>query len=211
MFNLEVNDAIVVQQRQVLEQALSTNPNTQRALQQLIREVIREARQQVVDAAGDVMDSDPREARRAVRTIVYRKVLGANINIYNSRRSHGSTSYEPPRNPSLRGGNRMKRSERTARMMSYAAQDRGMILRWLNEGTRPRVIGFRNGLDRFKDTYAERLSIHGAGETAGTWFRGEITARNWFRGAAERALRMAADNLANLIDNQLTRILKNEK
>ena len=47
MIGLEVNDAVIVEQRKVLEQALSTNPKTQKALQELIRQVILEARAQV--------------------------------------------------------------------------------------------------------------------------------------------------------------------
>ena len=35
MIGLEVNDAVIVEQRKVLEQALSTNPKTQKALQKL--------------------------------------------------------------------------------------------------------------------------------------------------------------------------------
>jgi hypothetical protein len=37
--------------------------------------------------------------------------------------------------------------------------------------------------------------------------RGNIAARNFFRGAGERALVTAADNLANLIDTELETIL----
>lgn len=213
MFGLEINDSVIVAQQRVLEQALSTNPRTQKALQRLIREVIMEARREVVKAAGDAMAADPRESRRSVRTAVYKKILGANINIYNSRRAHGTTNYEPQRTlvAGQRGGNRMPRSPRTKKMMSYGPQDRGMILRWLNEGTRPRVIGGRNGVEKFKATYEERLSIHGAGETKGTWFRGEIAPRHWFRSSAESALVRAADTLANLIDTELENILNKTK
>ena len=87
MVSLEVNDAVVLEQKQVLEQALSTNPKTQKALQKLIRKVIVEARAKVVAAARGAMENDPRHAARAVRTAVYKKILGANINIYNSRKA----------------------------------------------------------------------------------------------------------------------------
>ena len=85
MIGLEVNDAVIVEQRKVLEQALSTNPKTQKALQKLIRRVVMEARSKVVSAAENAIKNDPRHAARAVRTAVYKKILGANINIYNSR------------------------------------------------------------------------------------------------------------------------------
>ena len=51
MIGLEFNDTVIVEQRKVLEQALSTNPKTQKALQKLIRRVVMEARAKVVSAA----------------------------------------------------------------------------------------------------------------------------------------------------------------
>jgi len=203
MVSLEVNDAVVLEQKQVLEQALSTNHKTQKALQKLIRKAIMEARAKVVSAAKGAMENDPRGAARAVRTAVYKKILGANINIYNSRKAHGSTSYEPPRKltPGQRGGNRMKRSERTARIMSYDALDRDFILRFINSGTKVRYAGNgRNG--RTESDYNRFIENHG-----GRGHRGSIAARNFFCGAGERALVQAADNLANLIDEELENIL----
>jgi hypothetical protein len=204
MIGLEVNNAVIVEQKQVLEQALSTNPKTQKALQKLIRQVIMEARAQVVSGIK-FKNGDPRGAARAVRTAVYKKILGANINIYNSRKAHGSTSYEPPRHPSVRGGNRRSRNPRTARIMSYDALDRGFILRWVNEGmtkTVPRVIQFTENEGRRVDKWNKHPN---------TGNRGAISARHFFKGAGERALVQAADNLANLIDTELMNILNKKK
>ena len=198
MIGLEINDAVIVEQKQILEQALSTNPKTQKALQKLIRKVIMEARAKVVSTASDKIKNDPRGSARAVRTAVYKKILGANINIYNSRKAHGSTSYEPPRNPSIRGGNRRTRNARTARIMSYDALDRGFILRWINDGTGDRNISF---------TQNDRRKVDKWNKHPNTGYRGSIAARNFFRGAAERSLVQAADNLANLIDTELETIL----
>ena len=89
MVSLEVNDAVVLEQKQVLEQALSTNPKTQKALQKLIRQVIKDAREQVIKSVH-FDNNDPRGARYSIRRAVYKKILGANINIYNSRKA-GST------------------------------------------------------------------------------------------------------------------------
>lgn len=182
MFGLDINDSVIVAQQKVLEQALSTNPRTQKALQRLIREVIMEARAEVI--RGIHFDNgDPRETRRAVRTAVYKKVLGANINIYDSRRAHGTSNYEPPRTlrPGQRGGNRMPRSRRTDQVMHYAPLDRGFILRFVNSGTGPRTSYGGN--------------------------RGAIAPRNFFRSSAESAMVRAADNLANMIDTELETIL----
>ena len=200
MVSLEVNDAVVLEQKQVLEQALSTNPKTQKALQKLIRKVIAQARIDTMNAIK-FDNGDPRESVRSIRRSVYKKSLGANINIYNSRKAHGSNNYEPPRHPSHRGGNRMTRSGHTKKMMSYAPQDRGMILRWVNSGTGGRYAGNgRNGRTQAeKDAFVLR--------TGGKGWRGQIAPRNFFRNAGEPALVRAVDALANMIDEELDNIM----
>ena len=194
MVSLEVNDAVVLEQKQVLEQALSTNPKTQKALQKLIRKAIMDVRKDAVSAVGRALDSDPRGAAHGIRTAVYKKILGGNMNILNMRRKAGKpTTYEPPRKlqPHQRGGNRVPRGARTNTVMHYGPHDRGWILRIINSGTSDRMAGTRGG----------RLSGN----------RESIAARNFFRGAGERALTKAADNLANLIDAELEAMLNKKK
>ena len=190
MFGLEVNDSIVVEQRKVLVQALSTNPKTQKALQKLIRQALMEVRPELVSAARSAMGSDPRGAAHGIRTAVYKKILGGNVNILDMKRKTGAPSnYEPPRKlkPHQRGGNRVPRGQRTNTVMHYGPHDRQWILRFINSGTSDRTAGTRSG----------RLSGN----------RGAIAPRNFFRGAGERALAQAADNLATLIDTELEAIL----
>lgn len=190
MIGLEVNDAIILEQQKVLEAALSTNPKTQKALQKLIRKALMEVRPELVSAAKGAMGSDPRGAAQGIRTTVYKKILGGNVNILNMRRKAGApTSYEPPRKlrPHQRGGNRVPRGKRTDTVMHYGPRDRQFILRFINSGTSDRMAGTRGG----------RLSGN----------RGSIAARNFFRGAGERALTKAADNLATLIDTELEAML----
>jgi len=202
MVSLDVNDAVILEQQKVLEAALSTNPKTQKALQKLIRKAIMEARAKVI-LSEKFKNGDPRGARYAVRTAVYKKVLGANINIYNSRKAHGSTSYEPPRKGvSGRGGNRRTRSARTARIMSYDALDRGFILRWLNEGVNDRHINFTEREGRKVDKWNKHPN---------TGFRGAIAPRHWFTSSATSALRQAVDTLSNLIDTELEAMLNQNK
>ena len=204
MVSLEINDAVVLEQQKVLEQALSTNPKTQKALQKLIRKVIMEARAKVSSAASDKIKNDPRGAAQAVRTSVYKKILGANINIYNSRKAHGQNSYEPPRKGvSGRGGNRRTRSPRTRQIMGYAPLDRGFILRWINDGT----PGARN----IEFTPNDRRKVDKWNKHPNTGNRGNISARNFFRGAGERALVQATDALVNLIDTELEAMLNKMK
>ena len=187
MITLEVNDAAVVQQKALLEQLLTTNPNTEKALQKLIRKAIKEARAETASKIK-FKNGDPHHAAQSIRTTVYKKILGANINIYNSRRAHGSIDYTPPRKqrpPHARGGNRLKRSAETQRILSYGPLDRGFILRFVNSGT-----GDRN----------TRYGI-----------RGSIAARNFLRNAGEPALVKAVDTLSNLIDSELQNILNKKK
>ena len=190
MFGIDVNDSVVMQQSRVLEQALSTNPKTQKALQKLIRKALMEVRPELVSAARGAMGSDPRGAAHGIRLSVYKKILGGNVNILNMRKKAGKPSnYEPPRKlqPHQRGGNRVPRGTRTDTVMHYGPHDRQWILRFINSGTRDRTAGTRGG----------RLSGN----------RGAIAPRNFFRGAGERALTRAADNLATLIDTELEAML----
>jgi hypothetical protein len=190
MFGIDINDSVVMQQSQVLEQALSTNPKTQKALQNLIRKALMEVRPELVSAARSAMDSDPRGAAHGIRLSVYKKILGGNVNILNMRKKAGKPSnYEPPRKlqPHQRGGNRVPRGTRTDTVMHYGPHDRQWILRFINSGTGDRTAGTRGG----------RLSGN----------RGSIAPRNFFRGAGERALTRAADNLATLINTELEAML----
>ena len=191
MIGLEFNDTVILEQQKVLEAALSTNPKTQKVLQNLIRKALMEVRPQLVAAARGAMGSDPRGAAHGIRTSVYKKILGGNVNILNMRKKTGTpTSYEPPRKlqPHQRGGNRVLRGKRTDTVMHYGPHDRQWILRFINSGTSDRTAGSRGG----------RLSGN----------RGNIAPRNFFSSAGQRALAQAADNLAMLIDTELEAMLK---
>ena len=190
MIGLEINESVIVEQRKVLEDALSTNPKTQKALQKLIRKALMEVRPELVAAARGAMGSDPRGAAHGIRLSVYKKILGGNVNILNMRKKAGKpTTYEPPRKlqPHQRGGNRVPRGKRTDTVMHYGPHDRQWILRFINSGTSDRMAGSRGG----------RLSGS----------RGAIAPRNFFRGAGGRALAQAASNLATLIDTELGAML----
>ena len=204
MISLELDDAVVLEQQQVLEKALSTNPKTQAALRKLIKRVIMQARAEVVSNIH-FKNGDPRNSARAVRTAVYKKILGANINIYDSRKKHGTQNYTPPRtlHPGQRGGNRRVRHFRD--MGIYAPEDRGFILRWVNEGmtkTNPRVVKFTPNESRKVDKWNKHPN---------TGNRGAIAPRNFFRGAAERALVKATGILAEMIDTELEEMLNKKK
>ena len=198
MFKFEVNDAGILESQKALEAALSTSPKAQTVLRKIIRKYVMEARAKVVSGIN-FKNGDPRGAARAVRTAVYKKVLGANINIFNSRKAHGSNNYEPPRKgvPN-RGGNRRSRGTRTARIMSYDALDRGFILRWLNSGVDDRAIRFTQREGRKTDKWNKHPN---------TGNRGSIAPRNFFRPLGDRAMGIMRSNLEAAIEAEMQALL----
>lgn len=208
---VEVNTSIIERQRKVLEAALSSNPEMERRMRKHIRAVLKEARKQIVGDISGKLKSDPRGAEQAVRTSVYRAVLGGNVNIYNSRKAHGSNTYVPQSNPSPRGGNRRPRSSRTQQIMSYAPLDRGFILRFVNDGTGNRTINFRSDSRREKVNRGARGgNVNKYGNTVNTGLRGKIAPRQFFGPSAQRWVQQAADNLTRLIYQEVQNIM-NEK
>lgn len=178
--NIEVDG--LVKQREELERLLMKNPAMEKRVQKLIRKVLMAARKQVSQSAQGAMRSDPRQAYKAVKTAVYRRILGGSVSILNKRKAGAPGSYEPPRKlrPGQRGGNRVPRGARTQQVMSYEGMDRAFILRFINQGTGERTAGTRGG--------------HLSGN------RGSIAARNFFSNSSQRALQQAAAQLEKLID-----------
>jgi hypothetical protein len=210
MVSLEVNDAVVLEQQKVLEAALSTNPKTEKALQKLIRKALMQARASMEEYVKSKLDNnDPRSAARAIRTSVYRKILGGNMNILNGKKTHGTNNYEPPRTlrPGQRGGNRRPRSARTNTVMHYSGEDRGFILRFVNSGTKQRAIErmmeFKKAGGGSKFKWVSDASQYGN--------RGSISARGFFRSGAEPRLQRAVEYLADLIDEELENMLNYTK
>lgn len=206
MIGLEVNDAIILEQQKVLEAALSTNPKTQKALQKLIRRALMQARSELSDyIKTKLANNDPRGAARAVRTSVYKKILGGNINILDSKKAHGTNNYEPPRTlrPGQRGGNRRPRSQRTNTVMHYEGADRAFILRFVDSGTKQRAIARLTEVKRAsggsKFVWRQNASKYGN--------RGSITARNFFKTGADQRMRIATEYLADLINEELEAML----
>ena len=207
---LVIDDTIISNQEQNLRAAMSTDPKMRKVIQHHIREALFEARREMI---GNLSfdNGDPRHSARAIRTSVYDKILGGNINILNGSKAHGTNSYEPPRKGSVgRGGNRRKRSARTQQIMSYAPLDRGFILRFVNSGTKTRVIGFRNTQRANKSRYNSLISRIHSGDTQRTGNRGSIAARNWFMQSAESSLGTAAQNIAEMIAIEAAAIANGE-
>jgi hypothetical protein len=172
----------LVKQRQELEQLMMSNPAMEKRVQGLIRKVLLEARRTISNQAKTDIKADPRKAYKAVKTAVYKRILGGSVSILNKKRAGATSLYEPPRTlqPGQRGGNRRSRSMRTEQVMSYQGADRGFILRFLNAGTDQRQTRFGN--------------------------RGSISPRNFFANSSQPAMQKAAEQLGTLIDE----MIKNE-
>ena len=179
-----------------LQKLKTDNPDFEKRLRGVIRKILGHARANLrKDAAkGLQMESDPRHAYKAVRYAVYKRLLGGQVNILNSRKAGAETGYRPARTltPGQRGGNRRLRTSRN--LDKYEGVDRGFILRWLNDGmtkTNPRVIQF---------TENDRRKVDKWNKHPNTGNRGAIKARNWFGAASLKELQDVAGEMQELID-----------
>lgn len=191
--NVEIDG--LVQEQKALEALMMSNPDMEKKVQGLIRKVLMTVRRAVAQQAKGTMRSDPRQAYKAVKTSVYRQILGGSVSILNKRRGSVQFSdYEPPRKqraPWARGGNRRTRTGRTSNLIHYAGPDRGFILRFLNAGTSERSVEF---------TYNGSRKVDKWNKHPNTGNRGRIRARGFFATSSHQAMRKAADELTNLID-----------
>lgn len=196
--NLEIDG--LVKQREELEKLMMSNPDMEKKVQGLIRKVLMEVRRHMGDAAKSAMKSDPRQAYKAVKTAVYRQILGGSVSILNKKKPGVKFSdYEPVRTlrPGQRGGNRRTRSDRTRDLIKYAGSDRAFVLRFINQGTQDRGVDF---------TFVEGRKQTQTNKHPNTGNRGRIRARNFFGERSQREMENAANNLQRLIDE----LIKNE-
>ena len=176
----------IVEQRKKLEQLLTSDPQMEKKIQRIIRRVLTEAKENMKEAATSAMHSDPREAYLAVKTAVYRRILGGNMSILDSKGTK-TRPYDPPKKLRAwqRGGNRVLRGARTQQVMDYYGESRAFVLRFLNAGAgtkNKREAGKRGG------------KLHGN--------RGTITPRNFFGSNSLRIMQQAANQLETLIDQE---------
>ena len=183
----------LVKQREELERLLMSNPEMEKKVQGLIRKVLLQARKTISGDISTKIKNDPRQAYKAVKTAVYRRILGGNVSILNKRRAGtGTRGPVPPVVHKLetktnskgnhRGGNRMPRSRRTEDLLTYQGADRGFILRFLNAGTDDRESRIGN--------------------------RGSIAPRNFFANSSRKAMEQAAEQLDQLIEELIKKEIK---
>ena len=213
---VQISDAFevegFVELRKELDRMLMSNPAMEKRVQGLIRKVLSAVKKNLGQSAKEKMKSDPRHAYKAIRTAVYKRILGGNVNILNKRRASSSGGgYTPTRTlkSGQRGGNRRARSERSYKLESYEGSDRGFVLRFLNAGTEERAINF---LPDSRREQVHRGSQGGNmkkyGRTINTGRRGRIAARNWFGNKSQKEMETAAQNLSQFIDALIKQEIK---
>jgi len=166
--------------------------------------VMAMATKEVQEGAKSALPNDVSQAYRAVRSLVYKRIYGGNINILTGKRKRGSQPIPASPTQSGRGGNRRQRSANTIRMMGYWGEDRGFVLRWINEGTNPRHIGTSNNTKVNKRIGRGVTSASVAGSRNGN--RGRITARHWFEGASMSALYDASARMTAMVDEAIMQV-----
>lgn len=177
---------ITIAEIEDLDKILMTDKVMQKKVKTMLSKLLRQARSRVSKDSRGAIKNDPRHAYKAVKSTVYKRLLGGNISILSPRKASNTRVRLNKRtklsmNPHQRGGNRMRRSERTEQLDSYYGKDRGFILRFLNAGTS----------DRITKTHNAR--------------RGNISARNWFANASQKEMELMAEEFAKFIDGEISR------
>ena len=208
MFGFEVKTNQVNVSRKHIEAMLTANPDVKKALQDLIREEIAKARGRLKEDIKAALPGSKMESYRSVRRQVYNSVLGGDLNINNMKRGTASWRWVQKTrkidlNPHQRGGNRRRRTARSAQIEGYEGKARGFILRFVNDGTKQRFIGGRNTY-KSNIEYLDRIA-------KGTGNRGRIAPRNFFYSNAEREINIAATTIASMIDKELEKVYNKNK
>lgn len=205
MIDLKVNAGFISLTEKNLERMMTDNPETREAIQRLIRETLWEARNATAHDISGIVGGRG-QSWRAVRNVVFQKILGGNINILNKTRGKAAwkiiqKTRKVEQNPHMRGGNRRRRSLRSAMVEGYEPTARGFILRFQDSGTRQRFIGGRNSSGRGDNGLRwGRMKARGIGN------RGSITAGNFFYRIASQRLGAAVEKLAKMIDEEIVKI-----
>ena len=166
-----------------LDKLKTTDPELARMLTDAIRRAIRGVRDELAKEAksGLKMESDPRQAVRAIRHTVYRRLFGGNVNILQGKSARGNVTADAL-------GKR-----------KYFGKERGFVLRFLNQGTRERFVGFRN--NKYHVVQYEAAKKYGLGK------RGSIQSRTWFGGASTSELEKMAGKLDEYINEVILKMM----
>ena len=191
-----MGDNIIIERNDVLERLLISGEMESR-VRKIIQTVLKEAEIRAEGGVRSAVPHDPRGAYKAVRHAVYKRVLGGNLSILNSRKRSGSVAQV---SASVRG-----RSGKTQRTLGYSGEDRGFILRFLNSGTGQRFVSTLNARDIVRKSVDERPG--GRSYKGGIGNRGSINARNFFGRVAQRELNEAAKRIGELIEEEINKVI----
>ena len=148
-----------------IKRILMSNPDMRKKAQNIVKKVLRKARTNISKDSKQFMKDDPRQAYKAVKFAVYKRLLGGNVSILQKRKASNTRVKLNRRrklddNPHQRGGNRRKRNARTEQVDSYFGSDRGFILRFIN-GTDQRTTRYGNrGSIRKTDWFSTVAASH---------------------------------------------------
>lgn len=201
--NVEVNYQLLEEERRRLSALSLLNTKFEEQVREFIRKEIKAAREEIIRNVK-FKNGDPRGARFAIRRAVLNKTLAASIWLPPMTKAGQRNNYEPPRNPSRRGGNRMIRSNRTDDIMHYGPMDRGWILRMVNAGTHPRYANGRNGKWSKSGSNSTFFKL----QKIGDYYRGSIPPANFFHKYGNRAMDRALQGIRRMIDEEYERIIK---
>lgn len=199
-----------VQQSRELDRLMMSNPDMENMVRRLIRKVIAKARKDMSEAAKASMKASPHQTYRAVKSAIYRQILGGNVSLLN-KRGVKMSNYEPPRTlkSGQRGGNRKRRSTRSEDLIHYAGNSRGFVLRFLNAGTDDRAIkNFKSDPHRDKVKRGSQggdVNKYGNVGKVNTGNRGSITARNFFAQNEITIMNKASEELVAMIDDLIAK------
>ena len=187
-------EVVTVESNEHFEDLLSTDPKMRAKLKKVLSSVLQKARKQVSNDAKSVLNNDPRQAYRAVKRAVYKRMLGGNISILQPKKA---SAYRASVTHTQNRG----RMQHTQQIDSYWGADRGFILRFVNAGTDDRFTKNMNGHSIQRE---ERMGKRAGGYKSPTiGYRGRIGARNWFGASSQRAMELAAQVFCNMIDEEI--------
>lgn len=187
---------------QITLHTFARDPKFREMLQEGIRAVMWSIRNDASKEIQEILKNDPRSAYRAVHNSVYKKIIGGNINILTQRKAlrKGNPIPAPSnRYGKITGATYRGRTRRTLDFYGYNGIDRGMILRWLNDGTSER---YTKNMDGGRFNVANREMIRKQRDNWHNKSKGEKYrfARIGGRGSAAEFRRGSIDMFAKTAD-----------
>lgn len=206
--NIKVKKDVIDVEIKKFDQLMTTNPELRKRFREIIHDDLWKTRNAVVRNIQSIfLNGDPMEARRAIRNIVYQKLLGGNLNILTPRRGTANWKVtqkqrKVEQNPHMRGGNRRRRSRDTIRREGYEGKARGFILRFVDSGTKERNITFTSNPNR-------KVTKHNKHPNTG--YRGAIAPRRFFEQAAKAGLDIMAEHVSMLIEQEIKKMMDSKQ